>query len=107
MITAAIEIDGALQVLGHYPVLSRWHVGGCANCQTRLSVKADFNLPDLPERHLLALAQGHPDAPAIHVAVRTHDGIFAHQSGGAASAKLFESSRPLVDHQPKFSVTVR
>ncbi len=36
---------GRKQLIGLEPVLSRWQVAGCANCQTKLRVSADLLLP--------------------------------------------------------------
>lgn len=42
LIVAYAEKDGVRELVGVEPVLSRWNVGGCANCQTRLKTTADF-----------------------------------------------------------------
>lgn len=41
----AVSRDGKERILvGTEPVLSRWHVSGCANCQNHLEVQANFAL---------------------------------------------------------------
>src|SRR4029077_3457941 len=51
LIVASAEVDGETKVIGSEGVLSRWHVGGCANCQTHLMAGASFPLQGLdPDR---------------------------------------------------------
>jgi tyrosinase len=40
LITAFAEIEGERKPIGSEAVLSRWHVDGCANCQTHLLATA-------------------------------------------------------------------
>lgn len=40
----AVDADGKEQLVGAEPVLSRWHVSGCSNCQNHLEVRAFFQL---------------------------------------------------------------
>lgn len=63
VISAYAEVDGERRLLGHEAVLSRWHVEGCANCQTHLKTSADFRFP------AEAAEQG-----AVEVEIRTHQG---------------------------------
>jgi tyrosinase len=49
VVAAYATIDGAKYLLGLNPVLSRWAVAGCANCQTHLEVKSAFSLRHLSE----------------------------------------------------------
>lgn len=107
IVSAAIEVDGEWRILGHEPVLSRWHTKGCSNCQTRLKVSADFNLPLLPERDLVALAEGSAKAPAAYVSVRTHAGVLAHPIGSADHEELFGASSLVLDQHPQFTVDIR
>jgi tyrosinase len=44
LIAAFAEVDGERRLIGVEPVLSRWHVAGCANCQTHLKASADFRI---------------------------------------------------------------
>ncbi|NWA04832.1 tyrosinase family protein [Pseudomonas gingeri] len=45
LISAYAEVDGQRVYLGTRPILSRWHVEGCMNCQTHLEATAIFKLP--------------------------------------------------------------
>jgi tyrosinase len=67
LITAFAEIDGERKPIGSEAVLSRWHVDGCANCQTHLLAGASFPLHGL---NIEQLGRG-----AIGVEVRTHGGL--------------------------------
>lgn len=42
LIAAYADVDGERRLVGVEPVLSRWHVDGCANCQNHLKASADF-----------------------------------------------------------------
>lgn len=44
LIAAYVEGAERMELIGVDPVLSRWNVGGCANCQTRLKTSANFTL---------------------------------------------------------------
>jgi tyrosinase len=44
VIAAYAEIDGVQQLIDANPVLSRWSVEGCANCQLHLEATADFRV---------------------------------------------------------------
>jgi tyrosinase len=80
-------VDGERVTLGSEAVLSRWHVQGCANCQTHLRAGANFRLHGLePE----ALEQ----EDVLEVEVRTHDGLLGDrvQTLGAVSG---QEGRPL------------
>lgn len=44
LVSALAEVDGEQHHLGTEGVLSRWHVEGCANCQTHLRASATFPL---------------------------------------------------------------
>jgi tyrosinase len=78
LITAYTEVDGKPQVIGHEAVLSRWHVEGCANCQSHLKASADFRLP--PD---LAGNTG-----AVTVEVRTHQGVLGGPHAPATKSVL-------------------
>jgi tyrosinase len=91
LISAFATVDGKRHHLGTRGVLSRWHVTGCANCQTHLQARAAFSLGALHARGV---------APTdVHVEVRTRDGVLG---GQQASANAVETSR----HRP-FRVEVR
>ncbi|HMI82150.1 MAG TPA: tyrosinase family protein [Solirubrobacterales bacterium] len=66
LIVASAEVDGETQTIGSEAVLSRWHVSGCANCQTHLLAGASFPLQGLHEQL---------DPEAYQVEVRTRDGL--------------------------------
>lgn len=107
IVTAVVEHDGQWHVLGHEPVLSRWQIAGCANCQTRLKVSADFNLPDLPTSALTALAESTEEAPTVHIALRTRAGTYTHRIGGASAQAFVAESASLAEAQPLFSAEIR
>ena len=66
LISAFANVDGQRQHVGTEAVLSRWHVEGCANCQTHLEARAAIGL------HGLGAARF--DKAAFEVEVRTRDG---------------------------------
>jgi tyrosinase len=77
LIAAYAEIDGERQLIGIDPVLSRWHVAGCANCQNHLTVSSDFRLPG--------------EGVSVTVEVHTRDGLASAgraSRGGAAEAHM-------------------
>ena len=67
LIVASAEVDGETRAIGSEAVLSRWHVDGCANCQTHLLASASFPLQGLDSEQL--------NPEALQVEVRTHDGL--------------------------------
>jgi tyrosinase len=91
LITAFAEVDGERKPIGSEAVLSRWHVDGCANCQTHLLAGATFSL------HGLNTAQLGGDA--IQVEVRTHAGLLGGQPHGLMAHTE--------ETQPHFRVEVR
>jgi tyrosinase len=97
MVSAFANVDGKRYHLGTEAVLSRWHVEGCANCQTHLRVRAAFRL------HGLAVA---PDA--IEVEVKTRDDLI---SAGTQRTPRFAAVAANVvgaaASAPKFKVEVR
>lgn len=105
IIEAYAEVDGELKSLGHEPVLSRWQVGGCANCQTHLKVRADFNLPPASAAQLDALASTAPDSPPVYVSVRTREGSLHHNIGGPALLGAADDAS-LAEAQPAFTVDI-
>jgi tyrosinase len=70
LITAFANVDGERKPIGSEAVLSRWHVQGCANCQTHLMATASFPLHGLDPDTL---------ADTIEVEVRTRDGLLGGQ----------------------------
>jgi tyrosinase len=91
LITAFAGIDGERQPIGSEAVLSRWHVDGCANCQTHLLAGASFPL------HGVNIDQLGDDA--IGVEVRTHRGLL----GGRPHGLTARTAEP----QPRFRVELR
>jgi tyrosinase len=88
VIDAFAEVDGERQPIGSEAVLSRWHVDGCANCQTHLKASASFPLHGLDAR----------ETP-IEVEVRTRDGLLGDRAHGLTAVSA--------DDQPRFRVEVR
>jgi tyrosinase len=79
MISAFAQIAGKREHLGTEAVLSRWHVEGCANCQTHLEAKAFIGLHGLREEVV--------HSTQIEVEVRTRDGLLDHPRALAAVAR--------------------
>ena len=67
LVSAFAVVDGERHLIGTEAVLSRWNVGGCANCQTHVEVKAAMGL-----HHFAPLAVSNA---AFDVEVRTRDGV--------------------------------
>jgi tyrosinase len=67
LISAFAVLDGKRQHVGSEAVLSRWHVEGCANCQTHLKARAVIALHGLPADAI--------DMAAFEIEVRSHDGV--------------------------------
>ena len=44
LVAAYAEQDGKHRLVGVEPILSRWNVGGCSNCQTHLKATADLRV---------------------------------------------------------------
>lgn len=84
------NIDGKRQLIDAEAVLSRWHVAGCANCQTHLEVKTFTGLHDL---HGLS-----PEDGTFEVEIRTRDGQLSLSEAGevvASAGKVARSARRL------------
>lgn len=79
LIATWADLDGQRQLIGLDPVLSRWHVTGCANCQTRLRVTSDTALPP------------GADPRTVAVQVHTRDGVL-----GAPPATTSLGAAPLM-----------
>jgi tyrosinase len=95
LISAFTNVDGKRQLLGTEAVLSRWHVEGCANCQTHLEAKATFGL------HGLRAATVDKAEFQVEVEVRTRDGLLGQPAAQLAAAATAARTRPL------FTVEVR
>jgi tyrosinase len=92
LISAFAEVDGERKLIGSEAVLSRWHVEGCANCQTHLKAGASFHMHGLSPERL--------GDDAIQVEVRTRDGLLG---GRPRGLRALVSS----DEKPHFRVAVR
>lgn len=90
VIDAFAEVDGERTHLGSEAVLSRWHVEGCANCQTHLKAGATFPL------HGIEAGED-----TVHVQVRTRDGVIGGPKRGGLRALASG------DEKPNFRVEVR
>ena len=77
LISAFATIDGKRQHVGTEAVFSRWHVAGCANCQTHLEAKAFIGLH--------ALTKVVADNAHYDVEVRTRDGLLGQPRAVAAA----------------------
>jgi tyrosinase len=78
LISVFAHIGGKKRHVGSEGVLSRWHVEGCANCQTHLEARAS-----IPLRGALARQA---DSLQFEVEVRTRDGLLG-QTGAAAAGR--------------------
>ena len=67
--------------------MSRWHVEGCANCQTHLEARATFGLHGFAEATI--------GKDQIEVEVRTRDGLLGGPRRMAALAATAPGKRPL------------
>jgi tyrosinase len=85
MISAYAVIDGKRQHLGTEAVLSRWHVAGCANCQTHLEARAFIGVPQMR-------AEAAQDAH-VEVEVRTRDGLLGQPQAMAMSGTPSTAAR--------------
>ena len=89
------ELEGSKQLIGLEPVLSRWQVLGCANCQTKLRVSTDLHLPPTAD----------PDSVAVEV--HTRDGVLGQgPSPGSAGLLQMASAKAAPAAQP-FTVEIR
>jgi len=80
LISAFANVDGRQQHLGTEAILSRWHVEGCANCQTHLKARATFGADGL------GAAAAALDPQQIVVEVRTRDGLLGEQPAAPTAA---------------------
>jgi tyrosinase len=76
--------------------LSRWHVAGCANCQTHLEARVAFGT------HALSAAVAAINSDQITVEVRTRDGLL-----GEEPQHLAATARAAVAGKKPFRVEVR
>lgn len=97
VIEAYVEDEGQRKLIGEESVLSRWHVEGCANCQTHLLASAVFELPEPVATAFTESAA----PPKLSIAVRTRDGRLG-EGPAAAPAALTEMAAT-----PHFRVEIR
>jgi tyrosinase len=72
LIAAYEQVDGERRLVGIEPVLSRWHVAGCANCQNHLKASADFRItPEIAESKAIGV-EIHTRTGVIGGGPRTH-----------------------------------
>lgn len=96
LITAHANVGGERRYLGSYPILSRWHVGGCANCMNHLRVNAAFALPEEAAnalRGLKADAVG-GEEPAVEVSLHTRHGLLGGKRAALLAAKAGDAASP-------------
>ncbi|NIE75695.1 tyrosinase family protein [Pantoea sp. Ap-967] len=79
LISAYATVDGKREYLGTRPILSRWHVEGCMNCQTHLEATATFKLPLNANNTAI-------DESGIEVEVQTRDTVLKRPSGAGLLA---------------------
>ena len=92
LISAFAKVDGERKLIGTEAVLSRWHVEGCANCQTHINASASFPLHGLDPEVL-------GSEGAITVEVDTRAGLLGGRAHGV---------RALAAEEPQhFRVEVR
>lgn len=97
VIAAFAQVEGERRLVGVEPVLSRWHVAGCANCQTHLKASADFAIP------AAALAASESAAESgIAVEVHSRYGVIG-RPGQRSVGVLAESA---VEAAPDIAFTV-
>ena len=82
LISAFANVTASVGISVREAVLSRWHVEGCANCQTHLEGRAALSMHTLGD----AAARITPDQ--IEVQVRTRDGILGSERQTHAMASL-------------------
>jgi tyrosinase len=94
LIATFADLEGEKQLIGLEPVLSRWQVLGCANCQTRLRVSTDLRLP------LTA------DAGSVAVEVHARDGLLVNGPSRASAGLMTTALATTAPEQP-FTVEIR
>ena len=101
LISAYAHVDGEPLHLGTEAVLSRWHVEGCANCQTHLEARAFIPLHGLHKKGVTE--------KDVKVVLHTRDGRLEQDSPPATPARLLslEAGAPTTPHRPRFRVEIR
>ena len=94
LIATWADLEGKKQLIGLEPVLSRWQVAGCANCQTKLRVSADLLLPPTA------------DPGSVEVEVHTRDGLLGN-GPSPESAGLMPMVLATTASAQQFTVEIR
>jgi tyrosinase len=106
LISAFGTTGGQRVHLGTEPVLSRWNVADCPNCQTHLEVKAFFGVPPAAAGVMPGATEDMlADAGSYAVEVRTHDRVI--HPGQPSTALTPESQPAEINDQPDFRFEVR
>src|SRR5581483_5762663 len=90
LIQVFAHIGGKKRHVGSEGVLSRWHVEGCANCQTHLEARASFSTHALPT----AAAAAALTTDQIEVEIRTRHGLLGEQPPAVAAAAPAARRKP-------------
>ncbi|HEY0154677.1 MAG TPA: tyrosinase family protein [Longimicrobium sp.] len=80
LISTFVTVDGERHHVDSEAVLSRWHVTGCANCQTHLQARTAVSLRALGAKQL--------SAPEVEVEVHTRDGLLGGRAASPHAAVL-------------------
>jgi tyrosinase len=101
LISAFATVDGKRQHIGTEAILSRWHVEGCANCQTHLEAKANISLRGIRAETVRS--------DQIEVEIRTRDGLLGSEARTRAAPMLAAAVAPaaVAAARPMFTVEVR
>jgi tyrosinase len=94
LIATWADLEGKKQLVGIEPVLSRWQVNGCANCQTRLRVSADLPLPPSA------------DPGSVAVEIHTRDGLLGNGPSPESSGLMPMALATTASAQP-FTIEIR
>lgn len=94
LIATWADLEGRKQLVGIEPVLSRWQVLGCANCQTKLRVSADMPLPPSA------------DPGSVTVEIHTRDGLLGNGPSPESVGLLSMALATAAPAQP-FTVVIR
>lgn len=105
LISAFAEVDGQEQHIGTEGVLSRWHVQGCANCQTHLRSSATFPLPEeLVEHPLTVRIRTHSGPQDFPIPTPTDAGVattLTHTAEDGTETPFRAEVRPIAPEQPE------
>jgi tyrosinase len=94
LVAAYAEQNGEHRLIGVDPILSRWDVGGCSNCQARLKATADFRVTTEAV-----------EKAGVKVLLHTRRGVIGDAPPSLESAGLVLSAREKID--VPFTVEIR